>query len=548
MSAALYPRDRSIPGVDQTLLRRTTLHELEREHAERQRTGERRFTLSSKDPNVTFDTRFPLFGPSGEELGYVDQYWEIKFMMACCERWGTAELPHPTQPLPGGTEDSAARDSWGPLSTISSARPSYFLGLQERRDDESLAVSAVSQDSLYRDSHCYNPAVLSDVLTASRSTAGNIRRPLQNLAAPSVAQSAVLPLGSTTRLTNPASGNVLGELPSHMNETRLSSAAVDRQLRFTTGVRQSVAARPSVTLPMFQYPQPVELALLARSVDGGFHSVDATSIANEVEHNLNSQFASLVVDCTDQKTPPLICNTQVVIADRQFFITSALGNGAFAATATEEGVFVVLYKWLSHGAVLGTWESTRAILGHRILAPSRDVYGFAFADGGITAIVTDCRAIPLGDALGHPSTRLVATKLLLQALTTLLSRRVIHGSFTPQNLFICEDGTFFATHWEGAVDFTMFADSLAGCTTLLAFDLKGERHLRGFDADLITCSAWITTIPRPSLAAWAVVMEQLSNRPTRWADYLMSLRSVVGTLTGADVSTLSELFIMCGTE
>jgi hypothetical protein len=289
----------------------------------------------------------------------------------------------------------------------------------------------------------------------------------------------------------------------------------------------------------------VDTAACSQPVDGGFEAIDAQQIAEAVEGNFSTVFGSCVVDCTDQRCPPLAPNSHVVLCGKQLYISSFLGGDVFEAASAEDGHNVLLYRWAPSVSVsAGCVEATRAFLGHRIIAPSREVYGVAFADGGVTVIGTECRALPLGTVLMFPSARAAATKAFLMALTALVSRRVTHTNLSPQNVFLCEDGTVVASHWEAAADFTMFSDGLAGCTKLLSMETHGgERRLRGFDADIISVHPWLALgLPRCSAGAWAAVGEQLRNRPTRWADYIMSLRAVLSSMPATDVATLHEAF------
>jgi hypothetical protein len=560
--SVVYPRGCSVRGVDRTFLRRTTLAELEREHAERQRTGQRRYTLSSMDKNVVFDSRFPQWGPDGEELGYTDQYLSNKLLMQCMYRWGSATVQPPSAAPPGYVDPARASSSLSSLGIEDSTRMSAVqrhtllsskaAHVDEDEKEDSLTVSEVTAASLYRDSHAVNPAVVSEVLTTGRQTAASnpalgSRGHFNYFAAAghSGAQSDVLLANRTTATLSNLSdvaGAAVNEGGSAVELANAPQAAAERQLRFTTcaASRQSAAHRPSAALPLFHYPAAVETATCSQPTDGGFDAIDSTQIADCIEQNLTAVFGSSVVDCTQELCPPLMCDTHVLLCNRQLYISAFLGNDTFEAASAEDGQLVLLYKWSQQGALLNSCESTRAVLGHRIIAPSREVYGVAFADGGITVIATECRSLPLGTVLLHGAARLAATKAFLLALMALLSRRVIHGDFTPQNIFLCEDGTIVATHWEAATDFTMFADGLAGCTKLLALETKGERRLRGFDADLISVHQWQAFgLPR---GPWATIGEQLRNRPTRWADYMMSLRSVIGSLPMADMTSIHEAF------
>eukprot|EP00796_Vickermania_ingenoplastis_P005217 gene5217-3735_t len=484
----------AVKGYDRTQIPRVSyedyLAELRDESKTSTQNPSRGSLLSSTNPNIQFSSKYPVYNRLGHELCVLYQAQDVDVSnelrrVVITENGRRSGVRLSTEvPLRDGDKDGMAELAGRGRSADEDAR--WMASVEQWRDSRRRSYSSRATASLQPSQCSTRPSVFS-IYRESGARATVSTREAEPTAKRRRTSASPLPL------------------PRSATRCSLTPSPPPAQARSTTP--RPVPATASPPLPACRPSAvPPYTTHLIVPVDYGTRAtaVPLSAVATTIERNLTEQCEKLLAG--DVLAPqdgvadvPWEPGARLRLGTDLYEIHRCVpGTDVFQACVGEEEA--LLYRW-RRGELC---EARRAALGLLCCAPGLRVRGTTVeGSGGITAIrlPVGYRAVPLGQlTISNPGAYASCARLLLRMLSSLLSRRIVHGGLEGlDNVWVaCGPGSpaeaappiLFPLHWERCVDFNMFADRSVGRSVALQLDdevpsVAGVGFLHGTDLRLV---------------------------------------------------------------
>lgn len=240
------------------------------------------------------------------------------------------------------------------------------------------------------------------------------------------------------------------------------------------------SSAPPTAAPPVASPQ-----LIRHEGPGSESRVLYSAVLDAVERSVAlsaQQLAGSAILTKVDVVPKLQMGASVRVVESTLQLQRETPSGCFQGTCTETGERALVYQWSQKEGL----ETMRAVCGLQIIGADAalKVTGLVDASGSRGLTLLRLPSSYTITPLNATNPTIKDYRMVLKVISALLSRRVIHGRFSLDDVWVASSTTscfLLLTHWERSIHFAMFADRAVGRTLPIQWDIfskEGGEQLR----------------------------------------------------------------------